>query len=494
MAKRKSRRNFCTHQAQIEALIAENAALRRENAQLKQEIRELKARLQELETRLNQNSRNSSKPPSSDMVRPAPKSLKEPSGRKSGGQPGHPGHTLKPANNPDHIERYPVHCCGGCHRSLAGQQPDGWVKRQVFDIPPQRIEVTEHQAEIKTCKDCGHETMGEFPPDVQQAVQYGNRLKSHSAYLSNYQFIPYERQEEYFQDIYGHGVSQGTLVSINQACYENLEEAEAAIKEGIIRAPVSHHDETGVYVAKERQWLQGAGTSQLTAYFVHPKRGKEAMDAMGILPKKSPDSRVIHDHLGSYYQYENCQHGLCNAHHLRELRFVEEEYGQSWALTMRKLLAEIKEHVAACKDTGNDHLSRQEIRRFEQAYVRILRQGLKVNAVSNASKASSKKRGRKKQSKRKNLLDRLDKDRNDVLAFMYDLRVPFDNNQAERDLRMIKAKQKISGCFRSPKGAEVFCRIRGYISTARKNGVSIFQALRWAFAGNPLIPAAAGFA
>jgi transposase len=392
---------------------------------------------------------------------------------------------------PDHVIHHGVKACGGCRRSLKAQRPDGWVKRQVFDLPPQRIEVTEHQAEIKVCQHCGHHNQGEFPLDVRQPVQYGSRLKSLSVYLANYQFIPYERQEEFFQDVLRHPISQGTLVHMNQDCSEKLQEAEQAIREGITRAAISHHDESGVYIDKRRQWLHVAGTPHLTAYFTHPKRGKEAMDEMGILPRKNADSRAIHDHLESYYQYENCQHGLCNAHHLRELIFVEEEHGQAWAKKMKLLLVRMKNAVDKAKESGKDSLPPRRIRRFERAYDQILREGFKSNPAPVIPEGAPKRRGRKKQSKPKNLLDRLDQDRQDVLAFLYDFRVPFDNNQAERDVRMVKTKQKVSGCFRSEQGAKAFCRIRGYISTARKNGVAILEALRRAFTGNPFVPAVA---
>ncbi|MGH9893429.1 MAG: IS66 family transposase, partial [bacterium] len=419
-----------------------HAACRERIAALEAQIRELQGglgeaegRAREAEARLHQNSQNSSKPPSSDMVRPAPKSLRTPSGRRPGGQPGHAGVTLSPKAKPDHVVKHGVEACGGCRRSLKDQPPDGWVKRQVFDAPPQRIEVTEHQAEIKICQDCGHSNQGEFPPDVQHPVQYGSRLKALSVYLANYQFIPYERQEEFFQDVLGHPISQGTLVNFNQECSEKLEGTEQAIQEGITRAPISHHDETGVYIDKKRQWLHVAGTAHLTAYFTHPKRGKEAMDEMGILPRKEADSRAIHDHLESYYQYENCRHGLCNAHHLRELTFVEEEYGQAWARKMKDLLVRMKDAVEKAKEKGEDHLSPRRIRGFEDDYAEILQEGFKSNPAPVGPRGAPKKRGRPKQSKPKNLLDRLDEDRQDVLAFLYDFRVPFDNNQAERDVR-----------------------------------------------------------
>lgn len=473
------------HAACKERITALEGQVRR----LQEQLEEAEGRARETEARLRQNSQNSSKPPSSDMVRPAPKSLRKRSGRRPGGQPGHAGATLSPVAKPNHVVRHCVEVCGGCRRSLKDQPPDEWVKRQVWDLPPQQIEVTEHQAEIKLCSKCGHHNQGEFPPDVRQRAQYGSRLKSLSVYLANYQFIPYERQGEFFQDVLEHPISQGTLVNFNQDCSEKLQEAEQAIQERITRAPVSHHDETGIYIDKKRQWLHVAGTAHLTAYFTHPKRGKEAMDEMGILPCKEADSRVIHDHLQSYYQYENCRHGLCNAHHLRELTFVEEQYGQAWAKKMKHLLVRMKEAVDEARQKGQDHLSPRRIRRFEENYGQILQEGLKSNPPSVVPEGAPKRRGRKKQSKPKNLLDRLDQDRQDVLAFLYDFRVPFDNNPAERDVRMVKTKQKVSGCFRSRQGARAFCRIRGYISTARKNGVAILEALRRAFAGNPFVPA-----
>jgi transposase len=474
--------------AEVDDLRRENEALKREIASLKAENAELKERLRAVEARLKMTSRNSSKPPSSDWThRPKPKSLREPSGRPTGGQVGHPGQTLTMVERPDRMVRHAVESCGGCRRSLKGRRPDGVEKRQVFEVPPQRLEVTEHQAEIKTCPGCGWETRGEFPSEVQQPVQYGARLKALSAYLANYQHIPYERQEEFFQDLYGHAISQGTLVHFNQDCYGKLEGAEAAIREGIVRSEVTHHDETGQYISGKREWLHVSSTARLTAYDTHAKRGTEAMDDAGILPRLK--GRAVHDHLMSYFQYDNCEHALCNAHHLRELIYIQEEYRQPWAGRMKRLLVRIKEAVDARRRAGADHLQIDRLRRFERRYDRILQEGFQANPSLARSPG---KRGRPKQSKAKNLLDRLDKHRREALAFMRDFRVPFDNNQAERDIRMMKVKQKVSGCFRSHQGAKAFCRIRGYISTARKNAVPILQALQGAFEGNPFIPADAG--
>ena len=477
--------------AEVDDLRGENEALKRRIAQLEAENAEIKERLRELEARLKMTSRNSSKPPSSDWVhRPAPKSLREPSGRPTGGQPGHRGQTLKMVSQPDRVVRHGVEACAGCKRSLARQAPLGMEKRQVFDLPPQKIEVTEHQAEIKICVGCGWENRGEFPPDVQQPAQYGNRLKALSIYLANYQFVPYERQEEFFQDLYGHPISQGTLVNFNQACYGQLEEVEKSIRDGIIRSEVTHHDETGQYIAGKREWLHVSSTARLTLYNTHAKRGTEAMDEAGILPCLS--GRAVHDHLMSYFQYENCEHALCNAHHLRELRYIQEEYKQPWAGTMKRLLVRIKDAVDAAKGAGAGGLKADQLRRFEKRYDQVVLEGLKANPSVALAEGVSRKRGRPKQSKAKNLLDRLDKCRQETLAFMRDFRVPFDNNLAERDIRMMKVKQKVSGCFRSHAGAKAFCRIRGYISTARKNAVPILQALQRVFEGNPFIPADAG--
>jgi transposase len=460
-----------------------HAECRARIAQLEEEVRKLSARL-------NQNSQNSSRPPSSDLVRPAPKNLRERSGRKPGGQPGHPGSTLKRVDKPHRVVEHRVDRCGRCKQPLDQQPAEEWIRHQVFDLPDAPMEVTEHRAEVKICRGCRHRNEAEFPPGVSQPVQYGPRVKAMSAYLANYQFVPYERQEEFFEDVYGHAIGQGTLVQINEELAEKLQGAEEAIKEGIVRASVSHHDETGIYVDGKRQWLHQAGTKQLTAYFVHRKRGKEAMDAFGILPRKSTQNWIIHDHLESYYQYESCRHGLCNAHHLRELKFVEEELHQGWARKMAELLVKGKEVVEAHKREGKDRLTAQELAAFERTYDEILQEGRHANPPVPVP-PGPKKRGRKKQSKPQNLLNRLDEDRKDVLAFLYDFQVPFDNNLSERDVRMVKAKQKVSGCFRSEGGAKAFCRIRGYISTARKNSVRILDALQKALAGFPFIPQAA---
>ena len=458
---------------------------------LEQQVRDLTLRLdaseqrvKHLEDQLAKNSRNSSKPPSSDgFQRPAPKSLREKSARPSGGQPGHTGKTLAMVEKPDRTERHRIEHCECCGRSLAACPPDGIEKRQVHDLPPLRLIVTEHQAERKRCP-CGHLNKAAFPEGVNAPVQYGSGIKALAVYFKNYQFLPYERTCELFADLFDCGISEGTLANLVSECHERLEAPVRQIKAQIAQAPVAQFDESGARVEKKLWWLHAASTATATYYDIHPKRGAEAIKAIGILPNFI--GRAIHDFWKPYFGYE-CDHGLCNAHHLRELIFVHEQHRQAWADAMIDCLLGIKTAVAQARQTTN-HLTEDQRRDFEARYQRILDQGYAQNPLSPAP--VRKKRGRRKKTKPRNLLERLDEHRQEVLAFMYDFNVPFDNNLAERDIRMMKVQQKISGTFRSEDGAHAFCRIRSYISTARKNALGAMDAIARVFAGNPFVPIA----
>ncbi len=451
-------------------------------------IASLTARLNELEDRLAKNSRNSSKPPSSDgsVTKPEPKSLRGRSGKKPGGQKGHPGTTLSLVENPDHVLMHSPEECEGCGRSLAEEAvASDWERRQVVDVPPLALEVSEHRSRRKRCSGCGRSTTAPFPEEASaRGVSYGPRIEALSVYLMEYQLLPYERASELLSDLFGEPApGVGTLHSALRRSFEGLKRTEEEIEEGLSQARVGHFDETGLRVGGKGIWVHVASTAKLTHYAVHEKRGSEATEEVGILP--SFRGVAVHDGWSAYQQYEQCAHALCNAHHLRELTFVEEEHEQEWAGRMKALLWEIEEAIRKEAACGQTHLAPEKMEDFEVRYQELLEAGLASNPPPERTTG---KRGRPKQSKGKNLVDRLDKHREAVLRFMHDFRVPFDNNQAERDLRMVKVRQKISGSFRTVEGATAFLRIRGYISTLKKQGANVLLALEGVFRGNPFVP------
>lgn len=448
---------------------------------------ELEARIQILEDQLAKNSRNSGKPPSSDGYnKPAPKSLRKRHGRKTGGQPGHPGNTLKAVEQPDRIEVHQVMECKRCHGSLEEVKPKGHEQRQVFDIPKITIAVTEHQCEVKICPHCGEKNKADFPETITQPVQYGPEIKAQAVYLNQYQLIPLERTAETIEAFYGHRPSQASLLAANQTAAKQVESVSKAIKDHLTeREAVVHFDETGLRLEGKTHWLHSASTDRLTYYLVHRKRGQEAMDAVGILPDLN--GYAIHDGWRSYFKYD-VSHGLCNVHHLRRLNFLLERYPQDWVKPMLDLLIKIKEAVEQAQSNHQNCLTQKQLSEFENKYDQLVEKGLKANPRREPEEGVPKKRGRVKQTPARNLLRTFKADKDFVLAFMYDFRVPFDNNLAERDVRMMKLKQKISGCFRTYQGAEIFCLIRGYTSTARKNGIKALDALRLALAGTPFCP------
>jgi len=454
--------------------------------QLETLVQEQAATIQALQDQLAKNSNNSGKPPSSDgLKKPRTRSLRQKTGRKAGGQKGHPGHTLKMRDDPDHIEPHRLDCCPYCQTDLSSVPASGYGRRQVFDVPPVRIEVTEHRTEIKECPHCQVTVQAAFPSEVSQPVQYGSRLKAQASYLNTYHFIPHARTSELLGDFYGHTPAPALVKEANQAVETGSKPALDAIYEHLLQAKVAHFDESGLRVAGKTQWLHVASTEELTYYEAHPKRGQEAMAVIGILPNFS--GRAVHDHWQSYRTFDNCDHAYCNAHYLRELQFITDQYQQSWAQQMAQLLLDIKAEVAQTALVA-EPLPSERIFHFEQRYDHILKQGFAANPPP--VDPPPKQRGRTKQSPPKNLLDRMDKYKPETLAFMYDFRVPFDNNLAERDVRMVKVKQKVSGSFRTEQGAKTFCAIRSYISTVRKQGGNVIDAIQNALNRNPFMPLA----
>ena len=468
----------------VDQLTTDFAALKAENAALRAECQTLRERVQTLEEQVSKDSHNSHKPPSSDgLAKPKPKSLRLKSERSTGGQPGHPGHTLRMVEKPDRIVPHRVERCSGCGRSLAGQEPDRVERRQVHDLPEPKLEVTEHQAEVKTCP-CGCVNRATFPSEAAAPVQYGPRVKSVGVYLGEYQLLPFDRLAEIMRDLFAcESFSEGTLANFKTDCSRRLEPVETTIRGLATTAPVAGFDETGVRATGSLHWLHTVSTRLLTWYYAHKRRGTEAMDAAGILSEYR--GRAVHDFWKSYFDYD-CDHALCNGHLLRELIFLWEEQSQKWAKAMIDHLLAIKEAVATASATGLFALPPADQERFLKDYERIVQAGYAQNPA--VAPTGPKRKGRRKQSKARNLLDRFRDHPDSILAFMRDFAVPFDNNQSERDPRMMKLRQKISGTFRSFQALVNFCRIRGYVSTARKNGVNALDALQRVFLGNPFVP------
>ncbi len=446
---------------------------------LEKQIELLEARIKELENQLSQNSRNSSKPPSSDgLKKPMTQSLREKSTRPPGGQAGHDGHTLKMVDNPQHIEWRKVEEICECGESLKEQKVKEVARRQVFDVPQMKMEVTEYRAEIKICRHCGRVHKGTFPDEVKTCVQYGERIKSIVIYLRGYQLLPSQRTAELCQELFSCPISEGTMDTILRDGANRLEVPVEQIKEQIKAARVVNFDETGMSVNGDNHWIHVTSTKDLTHYDIHVKRGTEAINEIGILPGFR--GIAVHDAWAPYFQYDQCQHSLCNAHHLRELTFIAEELQQSWAGEMIRCLLKIKQKVEEAQSAFQEHLTTSQIRLFQNRYQMILEKGYAANPLKDLSDGN-RTRGRPKRGKARCLVQRLDDHRHQALAFMVDFEIPFDNNLAERDVRMAKVRQKISGTFRSLDMAKAFCRIRSFISTARKRAFNTMDAIEKIF-------------
>jgi transposase len=463
----------------------EIAALKAENAQLRERVETLAALVEDLQARLAKDSHNSGKPPASDGLARKPRSLRKKSGKKPGGQLGHRGETLRLVATPARVVEHRPTVCTHC-RALLSDDLSVTVRerRQVQDLPPAHLAITEHQVLHVRCPTCQQASVGAFPPEASSRAQYGPRLRALAVYLLEQQLVPYARVRALLVDLFGAPVSLGTLVQWVRQAAATLEPVEAQIKRALTAAPLLHSDETGVRQASALAWAHVTSTARLTHYAIHPKRGSAATAAIGILPNYAGVS--VHDGWAPYRSNTTCRHALCNIHHLRELTFLEEQYQQDWAKELKGLLLEMKAATEQARAQGERLLPRTAREPLIARYEALLAAGLAANPPPPRR---VRRRGRIKQSPARNLLERLWLNQEEVLAFLHDLASPFDNNQAERDLRMLKVQQKVSGSFRSGGGAAAFARIRGYLSTLRKQGYALLAALEALFAGQPLYPA-----
>lgn len=470
------------------SLEAENAQLKQEIAELRKALNEALETIKDLRAQLGQNSRNSNWPSSRDKgkKRRSSTSLRKKSEKPAGGQPGHEGHTLEFSAAPNRVERHRPERCMYCQSELGAEQAAESVqRRQVVDLPPIEVEVVEHQVETVVCGCCGRETSADFPEGITQPVQYGPRLKGLSVYLKHVQLIPYERTRALLHDLLGVKLSPGTLENFVAGAARRLQPVMKRVKEALVKSHVVHFDESGFYIGGARQWLHSASSRSLTYYAPHQARGQKATKAIGILPRL--EGVAHHDHWSAYWQYTQCEHALCNAHLLRELNAIQEQGNQPWAAQLKRFLLVAKRVVDAARQRGEKALAPPKLAQVERIFDRLTSAALRAHPPP-AGGWPRGKRGRPKKTKARNLAERLENFRFAILAFVYDFNVPFDNNLAERDIRMLKVQQKISGCFRSTQGAIDFCSIRSYISCLRKQQLDIWAGLNSLFSGQLIEP------
>jgi len=468
---------------EIESLVSEGVdAVAAVIARLEARIDAQDAQIAGLTARIGQNSRNSSKPPSSDGYgKPASKkrSLRRPSGRKQGGQEGHEGARLEPVASPDERLTHEPERCDGCGGDLTdAERLEGGERRQVFELPEGKpLRVIEHLAGRRRCG-CGQVSAAAFPEGVGAPTQYGPGVRALGVYLCVYQHLPYDRAAQALRDLAGAAVSTGTLQSWTEAAAAGLDDFDERLRELLIASPVVHFDETGARIAERLGWVHSQSTEKLTRYVAHRRRGGDAIDDAGVLPDF--EGVAVHDGWKPYRNYTAADHALCNGHHLRELQAATEA-GHGWPEAMGELLLDARERVERAREAGRQSLGPKALAEIEADYKRVIARGHAEHPPAQGKKG-----------KAHNLLLRLERDRDDALRFARDFRVPFTNNQAEQDIRMVKLQQKISGCFRTAAGAERFLAVRGYISTARKNGIEALTALGQLSAGRPWLPMASG--
>lgn len=442
----------------------------------------LEAEVERLNGQLNKNSRNSHKPPSTDgLKKPPPKKQKKKT-KKTGAQPGHKSSTLEPVDNPDHTLKMEVTHCEHCATNLEDVKATFQESHQVFDLPKKLFEVTEYQTETKLCPCCERKTASAFPQNALAKTQYGERLKAFFAYLHLHQYIPYKRVAEFCGEVFGLPISQGVIFNSIKKAYNRLEPFETQLRDFLVNQPVLHFDESGMRKNGKTVWMHTTSHPLATLLTLHNKRGRIAMDEINILPQF--EGVAVHDGYASYQKYP-CTHALCGAHLLRDLESIIDSSNSFRAKEMKNFLKKTKTKVDSAREKGFTSLPESEVQLLEKEYHRILKWGWKANPPPPPNLG---KPGKTKQGKFRNLWKRLEEGATQVLLFMKNFDVPFDNNLAERDIRGSKLRQKISNCFRGEKGAKHYCRIKSYLSTLKKHGEQVFPALVSLFEGKLHIP------
>lgn len=471
-----------TQQRTIDVLSEDIGRLKRQISRLKEALGEargevdwLRRRNTELEKLVTKDSHNSSRPPSTDPPwAKRTKSLRRPSGRHMGGQPGHAGRTLRLTPKPHRVVTHRPARCRHCSGSLADARGASVERRQVVELVPARLRVTEHRAEVVRCSSCGRRTKASFPSGVTATVQYGPSILARALYLHDYQLLPYARAAEAMRELFGCAMSSGTLSTAVRRCAIGLIQTELKIKRGLRRSPIIHADETGLRVKGKLAYVHVASNAHLTHYAADVRRGKAAIDEIDILPAYR--GTCVHDGWLSYTHYSGCHHALCGAHLLRELTYFEElcEVTKAWASPLKELLLEMK----GVAEREGAQVSAWQVEELTARYNRLVAEGRGAQPPPDVPQFACRQAH--------NLLRRLERRKEEVLRFLSDPAIPFDNNLAERDLRMVKLQQKVSGCFRTGEGARRFCRIRSYVSTARKQGRGVLRALEGACRGEPV--------
>ncbi len=423
-------------------------------------------------------------PPSAELFTKPPtpsRAERRAAAKKQGKQPGAPGKHLAQVTDPDHVVRHTPTACTSCGSGMEDAEVVDAEARQVFELPEIRLVVTEHVAERRRCR-CGSTTKATFPREAIAPACYGPSVRALAAYLAVHQHLPMDRMAQLFSDVLGAPVSVGALANMVTEAADATGPFLEATRRLLRDAPVVHFDETGGRATGRLHWVHSASTGRLTLLDCHPKRGRSAMDDLGVIGEMS--GVAVHDGWRPYRHY-GIDHALCNAHHLRELTAVAVGWDQGWANDLARLLVEAKHAVEAARVAGADHLDRAMLHSIRVRYGQLVAKGF----AANPEPETGKRRGYEK--KAFNLLVRLDTQRADVLRFTVDFHVPFDNNQAERDIRMVKLQQKISGSWRTLAGARNFCAIRSYVSTIRKHDLDVLAGLRQLFEGQAWVPAGA---